>query len=136
MRLLPSFTFVGSATLPKLKKLSFGMDADADRTVEKRFSYYGYGFYADPRSDAGVFTGEFVFNDSDMRDLRRFQATQRGTKFSLASGVISGVPYPFGYTRHTATGGYPYYSKILKIEDESFYSVGWWKCKITLAESV
>jgi hypothetical protein len=134
MRLLPTFSFVGSAVLPTLRHLAVGYDADADRTINKLDSYDNTFFYQDHRSDEGIFSGYFIFTDSEMADLRQFHATQRGSAFSLTG--ISGVAYPFGKNRYDIHGNYPYTVKLLKIEDEQVWSVGRWKCKLTIAEVV
>jgi hypothetical protein len=110
-----------------------GYDADADREINKLFTYNNTPLFEDRRSDAGTFSGDFIFTQNEMANLRQFYATQRGTAFSLTA--ISGVLYPFGKIRHTATGGYPYVVKILKIEDEKMWGVSHWICKITFVES-
>jgi hypothetical protein len=133
LRMLSPYAFVGTSALPVLRWLSVGYDGDVDaRTIRKLDSYNNTFFYQEHSADVGIFTGTFIFTESEMANLRRFHATQRGTSFSLNG--ISGVSYPFGPLR---AGGYPYTVKLLKIEDERMWSnVGKWTCRITLAEQV
>jgi hypothetical protein len=128
---LPS-SFAGSPTLPSLRWVPVGYDADSDRTLQLVDSYNNTMYYADPRSDAGTWSGDCMFLDSEMQNLRRFFAVNRGATFSLAG--IGGVLYPFGINRHAATGGYPYSVKLKNIEDERMFGVSRWIAKLTIVE--
>jgi hypothetical protein len=134
IRLLPFFSFVGSATLPALKNLDFGYDSDAVRTINKIDSYDNTFYYQEHDTDVGLFSGVFTFTNNEMANLRRYHATLRGSSFSLTN--IPGVSFPFGINRFDRHGSYPYTCKLMKIEDEILFGVRHWKCKLTLCEVV
>lgn len=124
-------SFVGSATLPSLTSLEHGFEGDSTRPINKSDTYDGTMSYADRRSDAGFFTGTFLFTLAEMRNLRRYLTTQRGATISIAS--ISGVTYPFGTVR---ASGYPYSVKVLQWEDLGVRGVGRWRMRLKLAEVI
>ena len=132
--LSPSFTG-GSGSLPILRFLDVGYDADAEYTIQKFDSYDRSFTYNDPESDIGLFAGTFTFDDSEMIQLRRYLATNRGATFSITN--IFGVTYPFG----RRSGSYPFDAKIIDFEDMgmiSNFNVGKprWHAKLTLAEVI
>jgi hypothetical protein len=124
----PPYTFIGDEQLPTLRHVDIGVDADADRTILKQDTYNSIFYYADPASDAGLFSGTFNFSDAEMANLRRFAATQRGAAFTLPA--IAGITYPFGSRR----GAGPFSVKLKTIEDEAMFGVSRWACKITFVE--
>jgi len=123
----PSFT--GSASFPSLTYLEIGYVGDSSVPVNKVDSYDGTFSYSDRGTGAGTFTGTFVFGVTDMRNCRRYLATQRGSSFSLTG--INGVTYPFGIRR---SSGYPYTVKCVDWEDLGMRDVGRWRMKLVLAE--
>lgn len=128
LRVASTLSFTGTAALPSLRHVDVGVDADADRTIIKQDSYNRTFFYADPASDAGTFTGVFNFGDGEMANLRRFAATQRGAAFTLPT--IYGITYPFGSRR----GAGPFLVKLKPIEDEHYFGVSRWTCRVTFVE--
>ena len=133
LRLLSPSAFIGVAALPSMRCVSVGVDADADRSIIKLDTYNNTFFYIDQNKDTGTFAGQFIFTELQMRNLRRFMATNRAAAFSLPG--INGITYPFGPNR--AGSGYPYNVKLLKIEDEHLWNdVGRWSCKLMIAEEV
>jgi hypothetical protein len=132
--LSPSFlSTLGS--LPTLRFLDVGYDADSNYTIVKYDSYNRIFTYQDPVSDVGTFTGNFTFDDAEMARFRRFLAMQRGATIFVTG--ISGVDYPFG-RRSVA---YPINVKIIKFEDGGMLTninMGSprWTAKITMAEYI
>lgn len=127
--LSPSFT--GSPSLPTLKYLDVGADADSSYTIGKADTYSGVMAYTDESSDIGKFTGVFTLSDADMVKLRRKVASTRGGNWVLAS--IAGVSYPFGAR---STGSYPYTCKLIGFEDLGMFGLKWWRSKLTFAEEI
>lgn len=125
----PSFT--GSATLPAFEHLEVGYVGDSSVPVNKMDTYDGTFSYLDRGTGAGYFTGTFSFSDANMKNLRRYLASQRGSSFSLTG--INGVAYPFGKRRDS---GYPYTVKCIDWEDLGMRDVGMWRIKMVFAEVV
>lgn len=123
-------TFTGAATFPVLCPLP-GMRADSEYTINRMWAYTGENFIADQYSDYGIWSGTFKTEYANMRDLRRFVATQRGVEFSLASTKLVGVTNLFG----RRSSGYPYNVRILELDDYGNTSPDWWSGKITIAEA-
>lgn len=125
-------SFVGSVTLPSLDKLEFAHPfSDAENTILKSDSYDGTMSYIDRDADAGIFEGIFMFSDTDMKNLRRYIASQRGGNFTLSD--IAGIDYPFGIKRQS---GYPYTAKLIEWEDLGTWGVTnlYWRCRLRFAE--
>lgn len=132
--LSPSF-IGGNGSLPNLRHLEVGYEAESEYTIEKFDSYRRNFSYVDRSADAGKFTGSFYFTDQEMIQLRRYVAKQRGNTISIPN--IFGVNYPFG-RRSTV---YPYYAKILEIVESGMVTdlLGdrpRWKTSITFAEVI
>jgi len=138
-------TFVGgSGSLPQLRFLDIGYLGESEYTINKYDSYTrkviigGTPFYGfsdqDHDSDAGIFTGVFTFDNAEMIQIRRFVATQRGTKFVMPT--IIGVDKPFG----RRSPPYPIYTKMKEFEDMGMYSIvdglPRWRAKTTLVEEM
>ena len=102
----------GSGSLPILRFLETGYDADSDYTINKYDSYNRTFSYQDHRSDYGTFTGIYTFEDQEMIQMRRYVATQRSSDISIPN--IIGVQYPFG----RRFSSYPINVKILSFEDQ------------------
>ena len=111
--------------------LDIGYRGDSSVPVNKMDTYDGTFAYADRGTGAGYFTGIFVFSDADMKTLRRYLATQRGTAFNLTD--IAGVTYPFGKRRDS---GYPYSVKVIDWKDLGMRDVGLWRMELVFAEVV
>jgi len=132
-----SLSFTGSATMPTLKPL-VGYDGNATYTLDTRDSYDGSMRYADLDRDAGQFTATYRLTDTEMKNLRRYIATQRSTAFNVAS--INGVLYPWG--NRSAT--FPLNVKIISWQDLGM--VAWgnaagsavrnWAIQMTLSEVI
>lgn len=126
----PSFT--GSATLPDLKYSEHSFNANANYTRNFNINYKletsDETTYTDNLTDTGHFNGTFYFNDSQMRNLRRFYASNRGAAFYINS--ISGVIYPFGKRRNIV---FPARVKMIGMK-EKYVSPNRWKTIIKLAE--
>jgi hypothetical protein len=124
----------GSGYLPPLRFLNVGVDADANRTINKQESYLSEYTYADHNSDKGKFTGTFTFDDSEMIALRRYVATQRGSTITIND--IPGIINPWG--RRTIS--YPITCKVIDFQDHGVYSYTLgkprWKATLTLAEDL
>jgi hypothetical protein len=125
----PSFT--GSATFPDLEYLEVGYVGDSSVPINKMDTYDGTFAYADRDAGAGMFTGTFTLSDTNMKNLRRYLASQRGAAFNLTG--INGVTYPFGIRR---SSGYPYSVKCVDWEDLGMRDVHNWRVKLVLAEVV
>lgn len=121
----PSFT--GRIELPTLYPL-VGYTGDKTYTVTKQDTYDGTMNYTDKRSDAGIFTGTFRFNTTDMRNIRRYVAYYRGE--NIYTPTLKGVGRMFGNRWSSAT------CKILEFEDNGMIDPKWWTCKITFAEVI
>jgi hypothetical protein len=121
-------TFTGSPSLPVFKYLSHGYEADAEWTINRQMNYDVSINYSDHDTDKGIFRGEFTFNDSEMKALRRYYAINRGSNVSITG--INGVTYPFGARR---AGSYPYTVKILKLSERP-YASNRWRCNVEFAE--
>ncbi|RPH42662.1 MAG: hypothetical protein EHM87_16115 [Burkholderiales bacterium] len=122
--------FVGTATFPTLKYLNIGYNANVDKyTINKKDSYTGAYTCLDMASDAAIFEGTFQFSDSEMRNIRRWLAINRGSTISIAS--IYGVDKPWGVNRST---GYPISAKLLEISGEEMRGVSNWYARLKLGE--
>lgn len=128
MQALLPLSFVGTSALPSLRSVAIGVDADADRSILKQDAYNSTIFYCDFGRDAGEFSGTLNLSASDMKNLRRFAATNRGGAFTLPT--ISGIQYPFGVRR----GAGPFQAKLKSISDETMWGVSRWTCKINFVE--
>ena len=128
---LPLSFPMGDGSLPPFRRVEVGYDADADREIKKQDTYKRIFFYSDRSSDAGTFTGTFIFTDREMIKLRRFIATTRGESFSMPT--ISGVDHPFGRRVN------PEYVRLIAFEDMGLWAIPagapMWRAKITLAEA-
>ena len=129
LRAMPPLSFTGTAALPLLKHVDVGVDADADREIIKQDTYESTFYYADRQSDAGRFEGTLNLSDAEMKNLRRFAATQRGTAFTIPT--IFGVTYPFG----TRRGAGPFTVKLKELSDERMFGVSRWLCHIVFVEA-
>ena len=122
--------FVGTASLPILRLLDVGYDADANYSINKLETYNTSFYYQDHAADDGSFTGVYTFDDSEMMALRRFVATNRGSAFCVPP--IIGVSAPFGRMAATAN------VKITYFEDMGMLGLvnglPRWKAKITLSQ--
>jgi hypothetical protein len=126
-----ALTFTGSATVPTLKYLNHGYNANVDEyTINKIDTYTSSYTYQDHVADSGIFEGTFQFTDAELIGLRRYMAVNRGTTAAIAE--IYGVTYPFGVIR----GGYPKDVKILELRNETLRGIGNWYATLRLAEVV
>lgn len=119
---------VGSGSLPLLRIMDTGIQADASYTINTFSSLRKVYFHVDNASDIGSFTGTFNFSDSEMQQLRRYIATQRISTISIPN--IFGVTKPFG----RLSSSYPYNVKIIDFKDLGMYSSTRWKCSLTFAQ--
>jgi hypothetical protein len=127
-------SFVGSTTLPTLQFLDRGYTNDSDTQVLQKVAYDGTQYYSDRDAGTGFFEGTFVFDITDMRNLRRFLSavsTGRGTTVSIPD--IKGVTQLFGVRR---TGSYPWNVKIVDWEDLGMRDVQTWRMRLKMAEVV
>lgn len=127
--LSPSFT--GSPSLPTFKRLDVGFKSDSSWTFIKHKSYENNFTYQDKLADAGEFEGTFLFDDDEMKALRRYIATQRGASISISD--VSGVDELFASRRG---GTYPYSVKVIDWQDLGRYTVNRWKMRIKFAEVI
>jgi hypothetical protein len=122
----------GSGSLPQLKLLDIGYDADSDREINKFDTYNRTFSYQEHKSDTGLFSGVYTFTNEEMIQIRRYVAIQRSA--SIPMPTIIGVAHPFGRRIPSS------YVKITEFEDMGMLSVvngvPRWKAKITLAEAV
>jgi hypothetical protein len=123
-------SFIGTASFPSLLHLDIGYTGTARLAVNKFDSYTGSFTYADDESNTGIFEGTFFFTDTEMKNARRYIATQRGSNFTISG--INGVTYPFGPTR----GTFPITAKLIKWEDMGQAWNDHWKMKLRFAEVV
>lgn len=87
------------STTPSLSTLKLQESFDADQTYEslKAFSYNQTAFYADHRSDVGVFRGRFRQKLAQIQAILGYAlVTARGGSFAFPN---IGVTYPFGISR-------------------------------------
>lgn len=124
-------TFTGSATLPTLQYLNRGYRGDSKVTVNKFDTYNGTFTYQDMTADVGIFIGTFLLPITDMRNMRRYLATQRAATISIPG--LRGVDYPFGPRQ---TNSYPISVKVIKWEDLGMQGLNYWLLKLTLAEQI
>jgi hypothetical protein len=124
-------TLTGTATFPALKYLDVGFDGNVDRyQINKIDSYSGVYSYLDMQSDIGIFKGRFQFTGTEMRNLRKWHRTNRGTTYALTG--INGVVYPFGVLR----GAFPKNVKLLAIEQEEMRDLDNWYATLKLGEVI
>lgn len=123
-------SFIGSSSFPSLKYLDIGYTGISKTNVNKYDTYTGSFSYADDETNTGIFEGTFLLSDTEMKNFRRFAATQRGSSFSLTG--INGVTYPFGPNR----GTYPLTVKMIEWKDLGPTRLNMWKLKIKLVEVV
>lgn len=129
--LSPSFT--GTPALPNFKWIDVGYNGDQKRTISKYDSYDGTFFYLENSFDSGFFKGTITLTDADMKNFRRYIATQRTGDFIINN--FSGVEYPFGPNR-TAKNPYPLTCKLIDYRDLGMFGVHWWKAEVTFAEVI
>jgi hypothetical protein len=123
-------TFQTGATFPTLRYVDVGYEGKIQTyTLDKIDTYEGAYTYLDRRSDVGVFEGTIELTQTELRNLRRWVATNRGTTYSLPG--IAGVVYPFGVVRGST---YPVNVKVLSLSDERMVGVSRCKVKIKLGE--
>jgi hypothetical protein len=124
-------TFTGTATFPTLKYLNVGYKGSVeDWTIRKVNTYNGVYSYQDHLADSGVFEGTFQFTDTELRNLRRYMAVNRGATVTISE--ICGVTNPFGVTRP----GYPINVKILDLTGEEQRGIGNWYATLRLGEVI
>jgi hypothetical protein len=129
-------TFVGgNGSLPAFRFLDYGYTADSEYSITKFESYAMTSgtrnfSYLDSVSDKGKFTGVYSFSDQEMIGLRRFIATNRGSKFTMPT--LIGVAHPFGRRAN------PTYVKMTDFQDMGMLNLSSgrprWKAKISLSE--
>lgn len=127
--LSPTFTG-GVGSLPILRFLDIGIEADSDYTINKFDSYSRVFSYQEHGADSGIFTGVYTFTDEEMIAARRFVATTRAAAFPMPT--ILGVIHPFGRRPN------PEMVKMTEFIDQGMVGMtnglSRWKAKITLVE--
>lgn len=127
LRLLKPFTFTGTSTLPDLYPAQIGYEGRVqDHTITKYDTYKGLFSYIEESNDAGIFKGLFIFNDTNMANLRRYHATTRGAMVSISD--IPGVYSPFGPNGQS----YPIEARIKSISNERMRDPNYWMCELEL----
>ena len=121
-------SFVGAAVLPAIRFIDIGVDADRDGTINKNFTYNRFVSTADHRSDAGRFVGTVTLTSLEMRILRRYRATVRGSAFTMP--VLPGIAFPFG----PEAGAFPKSVQLIDWQGEQMISPDRWKVTLTLSE--
>jgi hypothetical protein len=125
-------TFQTGATFPALRYLDVGYQAGIVKySIDKIDTYSGAYTYLDHRADVGVFEGTFEFTQTELRNLRRWMATNRGTTKAISG--INGVVYPFGVVRGS---GYPVNVKVLSLSEERMVGISRCSAKLKLGEVV
>lgn len=119
-------------SLPSLRYLDIGYNANTRYTLNTLDSYSGDVFYQDKLYDSGKFTGVYTFDHYEMMVARRVYTTKRGTSFNIPS--IIGVTHPFGIRPISGKK-----VRLTEFEDLGMYSMDSsypiWKAKITLSEA-
>jgi hypothetical protein len=127
LRLLKPYTFVTYVGIPDLYPAQIGYDAKVqDWTINKYDTYKGVYTYIDHNNDAGIFNGTFIFNDTDMAQLRRHHATTRGSMLSISD--IPGIYNAFGPNGMV----YPIEARIKSISNERMRDPNYWMCNLEL----
>ncbi len=127
IRLLKSYTFTATSTLPELRLAQTGYDAKVQsHSITKYDTYKGAYSYIDEKVDSGVFKGTFIFDDTDMARIRRFQAVQRGANFTVTD--IPGVYFPFGPNGQV----FPIDVRLKSISNEKMRDQTYWFCDVEL----
>ena len=108
-------------SLSKLK-LNHGFTADHLTAMNKDYTYSQSPIYEDKNDDPGYFNGLFVQNIADMQAiLAYFLVTSRGASFTFPT--ISGLTYPFGYSRGTGPFKVANYSMKLQRKNLNRYTL-------------
>jgi hypothetical protein len=121
-------SLIGTATLPTLQYLDHGYEADSSVSVNKIDTMVGSYAYQDHLADAGTFQGVFSLSVTDMRNLRAYLRTVRGSSFTVAS--IAGVQYPWGPRR----GSWPITCRCTEWNDQGMWGENFWRVALTLNE--
>ena len=124
----PTLSFVGAAVLPGLRFIDVGVDADRDGTINKNFTYNRVVSTADHRSDAGRFVCTLTLTALEMRMLRRYRATVRGSAFTMP--VLPGIAFPFG----SEAGAFPKSVQLIDWQGEQMISPDRWSVQISISE--
>ena len=122
-------SLIGTASLPTLQYMDYDHEADSSVSVNKIDTWSGAYAYSDHQSDKGRFVGTFRLGITDMRNLRCYLRTTRGSTFQVAS--IAGVKYPWGPRR----GAWPMRCKCIAFDDLGMVDEWAWRVKLTLVEA-
>jgi len=123
-------TLTGVDTFPELNHSEHDFEPEYVNTRSINYGYDGTIGLNDNNADHGIFKGTFYFNDIDMRNLRKYHRTKRGTSFYL--NELPGFEYIFGRKRNIT---FPAHVRLLDFK-ESYDTVNRWKCKLRLVEEV
>lgn len=130
---LPTF-IGGSGSLPLLRFIDMGVDADSDYTINKIDSYNRTTFYQDHSADTGTFTGTITFTNEEMIGLRALLRTTRGGTITVPASGLRGIAFPFG--RRLVTP--PFSVKVTSWHDLGMLSMAGsqprWRTTLTLAQ--
>lgn len=129
--LSPSFT--GSASLPDWTSAcvfhSPKIKAYSSWSVNNYDTYYSDVQLYDKRTDTGTFKGTFRLSLTELRDLRRWYATNRDTSFSITS--LNGVTYMFGNREGTG----PWTVKLIDINEAGWFGLDYKLVELTIVRN-
>lgn len=122
------YPYDGTPSLPELLP-DIGYKGDSLYTIDKVDTYTNAFTFLDHISDSGIYEGNFMLNQANMKAFRRYLlSTIRGDAMTITN--IPGVSFPFGTNR----GGFPIAVKVLDFED-NLLNINFWRVKLKLAES-
>ena len=87
--------FDGDAVLPDMTCEQNSSSGGPEWNTRVNSTYYGDNYFTDRQLDTQRFTGRYILNRTDMRDLMAFHKTQRGAPFTIDEGDF-GVTNMFG----------------------------------------
>lgn len=127
----PSFT--GSASLPDWTNAcvshSPGIKADSSWSVNNYDTYHSDFYSYDKSTDYGLFKAVFRFSLTELRNLRRWYATNRDTSFSITS--LAGVTYMFGPREGTG----PWNVKLIDIKEKEWFGLDYKLVELTIVRN-
>jgi len=121
-------SLIGTATLPTLQYVDFGYSADSSVAVNKSDTWAGSYTYSDHLADAGTLKLTVSLPYLDMRNLRAYLRTVRGSSFTLTS--IPGIKYPWGPRR----GTWPVTVRCTEWKDLGMRGEHFWRMSLTFRE--
>lgn len=122
--------FSGVASLPNFANtcLEYSYSNIRDYAYTRYDTYYGDMYVTNRNNSSSIFRGTFNLSNDDLRDLRRWYATNRDTSFSISD--LNGIDYMFG----PEEGTYNHQVKILKIKEKSKHGLFRWIVEIDFAK--